>query len=387
MAAVYSPVEMLDRLVAFDTTSRESNLELIHFVRDYLADHGVASDLIHDETGNKANLWATVGPVADGGIVLSGHTDVVPVDGQDWSSNPFEVRKANGKLFGRGTADMKGFIACALAAVPEMNKRQLNRPIHFALSYDEEVGCLGARGLVEHVEGLPVRPRAVIVGEPTDLSVVNAHKGSIGVHTTVHGLEGHSSKTHQGVNAIMYAAELIAELARMAEEYKAPAFQNERFDPPYSTINVGLIKGGTAPNIIPKQSRFTWECRAVPQMNPRDVFERFKTYCADEVVPRMRKVHPQADITHEIRAEVPGLLPDEGGSWESLMLALANSNQTYAVSYGTEAGLFQGVGVPAVVCGPGNIEQAHKPDEFVEESQIAECSQLIGRVLDHLEGK
>lgn len=387
MAAVYTPVELLSRLVSFDTTSRDSNLDLIHFVRDYLAEYGIESDLIHDDTGNKANLWATVGPKVDGGIVLSGHTDVVPVDGQDWSSNPFEVRQANGKLYGRGTADMKGFIACALAAVPEMSKRQLNQPVHFALSYDEEVGCLGARGLVAHVEGLPVRPRAVIVGEPTDLSVVNAHKGSIGVHTTVHGLEGHSSKTHQGVNAIMFAAELIGELSRMAEEYKAPEHQNERFDPPYSTISVGLFNGGTALNIIPKQARLTWECRAVPQMNPRDVFERFTAYCASEVLPRMRKVHPGADITHEIRSEIPGLMPEEGGSWEALMLALANSNQTYAVSYGTEAGLFQAGGVPAVVCGPGNIEQAHKPDEFVEESQIVECSQLIGRVLDHLEGK
>jgi acetylornithine deacetylase len=378
---------MLARLIAFDTTSRGSNLELIHFVRDYLSGHGIDSELIHDETGQKANLWATVGPRVDGGIVLSGHTDVVPVDGQDWSSDPFRMEQRGDRLFGRGTADMKGFIACALAAVPDMAKRKLTAPVHFALSYDEEVGCLGARGLVEHLDGLPVRPKAVIVGEPTDLSVVNAHKGSIGVVTTVTGLEGHSSKTHQGVNAIMYAAELVAYLSQMAEEFQAPAHQNERFDPPYTTISVGLMQGGTATNIIPKQCRITWECRAVPGMSPRDVYERFAAYCAEQVLPRMKKVSAGCDITHHIRAEIPGLVPEEGGGIETLMLALAKQNQTYAVSYGTEAGLFQGVGVPAVVCGPGNIEQAHKPDEFVAVEQIAQCDHLIGRVLDHLEGK
>ena len=385
--AAYSSVEMLERLIAFDTTSRGSNLELIHFVRDYLSGHGIDSELIHDDTGQKANLWATVGPKVDGGIVLSGHTDVVPVDGQDWSSDPFKMVRRGDKLFGRGVADMKGFIACALAAVPDMAKRKLNAPVHFALSYDEEVGCLGARDLTAHVEGLPVRPKAVIVGEPTDLTVVNAHKGSMGVVTTVTGLEGHSSKTHQGVNAIMYGGELIGFLNRMAEEYKAPKYLNDRFDPPYTTVNVGLIQGGTATNIIPKHCKITWECRAVPNMEPREVYDRFVAFCAEEVLPRMRKVSAQANIEHHIRAEIPGLVPEEGGDLESLMLALAKQNQTYAVSYGTEAGLFQGVGVPAVVCGPGNIEQAHKPDEFVAVEQITLCDQLIGRVVDHLAGK
>jgi acetylornithine deacetylase len=385
--ATYSPVEMLGRLVAFDTTSRGSNLELIHFVRDYLAGHGIASELIHDESGGKANLWATVGPQVDGGVVLSGHTDVVPVDGQDWSSDPFDMQRRDGRLYGRGTCDMKGFIACALAAVPAMTERELRAPVHLALSYDEEVGCLGVRGLIAHLDGLAVRPKAVIVGEPTDLTVVNAHKGSIGVDTTVIGLEAHSSATHIGVNSVMYAAELVGFLSREAEAMKAPERLNRRFTPPYTTVHVGTIQGGTARNIIPRQTRFAWECRALPGIEPRDVLDRFEAFCREDVLPRMREVFARAEIRNEVRAEVRGLAAEDGSSWETLMLALANSNQTHAVSYATEAGLFQGAGVPAVICGPGNIAQAHKPDEFVEVAQMEACAALIGRVVDHLAGK
>ncbi|HZD26117.1 MAG TPA: acetylornithine deacetylase [Alphaproteobacteria bacterium] len=383
MAAAPTPRQMIETLVSFDTTSRESNLALIHFVRDYLASHDIESTLIHDETGRKANLFATVGPKVDGGVVLSGHTDVVPVDGQQWSSEPFSVSERDGRLYGRGTADMKSFSAIALALVPEMLQAGLKKPIHFALSYDEEVGCLGAHGLSEHLAGLPQRPQAMIVGEPTEMKVVNAHKGSLSYVTTVTGLEAHSSATHQGVNTIFYAAELIAFLRRQAEAMKTEQ-TGERFDPPYTTVHVGLVNGGTALNIIPKRTSFTWECRVVPGHDGTVVRERFDAFARDELLPEMRAVYPEADIVTEVRARVTPLVPQDGSPAETLVLALAGSNETHAVSYGTEAGIFQEGGVPAVVCGPGNIREAHKPDEYIELSQVEACTAFLRRLIDHL---
>ena len=259
----YSSTAMIERLIAFDTTSRNSNLELIHFVRDYLANHGVDSDLIHDETGHKANLYATIGPKRDGGVVLSGHTDVVPVDGQDWDSPPFAAKFADKRIYGRGTSDMKSFIAIVLALVPEMKTRNFAIPLHLAFSYDEEVGCIGAHGLVPSISIPGMRPKAAIVGEPTSMRVVNAHKGINSFITTVTGLEAHSSATHQGVNAIVFAAELIGFLNGLAEEFKNNPEPNSRFDPPYTSVQIGTIKGGTALNIIPKECTFVWEFRHI----------------------------------------------------------------------------------------------------------------------------
>jgi len=383
-ATIYTPREMIDTLIAFDTTSRDSNLELIHFVRDYLSGHGVNSTLIHDETGAKANLFATVGPGGDGGVVLSGHTDVVPVDGQDWHTDPFTVVERDGKLFGRGTSDMKSFSAIALALVPEMLAKPLKQPIHFALSYDEEVGCLGVHGLVGHLAEAGIRPQAVIVGEPTEMSVVNAHKGCFSFYTTVTGLEAHSSATPDGVNSIYYAAELIGFLRQLAETMKSEQ-ANERFDPPYTTVHVGTIKGGTAQNIIPRETKFTWECRVVPGGDPDELRGRLDAFAAEDVLPRMREVYPDANITTEVRSAIPPLLPEDGSPAESLVLALAGSNQTYAVSYGTEAGIFQRDNhIPTVVCGPGNIREAHKPNEFIELSQIDACVGFMRRLIDRM---
>ena len=383
MPSDLSPRRMIDELVAFDTTSRDSNLDLIHYVRDFLSGHGVDSTVIHDDSGRKANLYATVGPERDGGVVLSGHTDVVPVDGQDWSSDPFQVREADGRLYGRGTADMKCFSAIALALVPEMLARPLSAPLHFALSYDEEVGCLGVHSMIDHLKALPTRPKAAIVGEPTEMTVVNAHKGACALTTRVHGLEAHSSATDKGLNSIFYAAELVGVLAELAEEMKATV--NERFDPPYTTVHVGTIQGGTALNIIPKETSLRWEIRTIPGQDAPALVERFEHFAEYEVLPRMRERYPEARIETRMGANVVPLVPQDGSDAEALVMALAGTNSTYAVSYCTEAGIFQEAGVPTVICGPGNIREAHKPDEFIELSQIATCEGFLRKLIAHLQ--
>lgn len=383
-----TPREMIERLVGFDTTSHLSNLALIEYVESYLASHGVASRRVTSEDGTKANLFATLGPADQaGGIVLSGHTDVVPVEGQDWSSDPFRIVERDGKLFGRGTSDMKGFIAVALAFVPAFLKGGPQVPIHFALSYDEEVGCLGVRPMIDGIIRSMPRPQVVIVGEPSSMKVVNAHKSIQSYRTIVTGLESHSSATDKGVNAVMYAAELIGFLAQMAEEMRQRGDASGRFRPPYTTVNVGPIKGGTALNIIPKTCSFLWEYRALPDLDPEEIITRFNDHAEKNVLPRMRAVHPGAAIETRVRAQAPGLVPDEGSPGETLVMKLAQCNSAEAVSYGTEAGLFQLADIPTVVCGPGDITQAHKPDEFVEISQIAECERFMQRLADFVSGR
>ena len=382
----YSTTAMIERLIAFDTTSRNSNLELIHFVRDYLAGHGIESDLIHDESGHKANLFATIGPVCDGGIVLSGHTDVVPVDGQSWDSSPFTARIEDDRIYGRGTSDMKSFIAIVLALVPEMKNRKFSIPLHLAFSYDEEVGCLGAHGLVPSISIPGARPKAAIVGEPTSMRVVNAHKGINSFVTKVTGFEAHSSATHQGVNAIVYAAELIGFLNQLAEEFKANPEPDSRFDPPYTSVQIGTIDGGTALNIIPRECTFVWEFRDIPGTDTQAIVDRFNDFAENTVLPKMKLVSDEADINTQVRAKVRGLVPENGSAAETLVMALARANQTYTAAYGTEAGIFQEAGVPTVVCGPGDIAQAHKPNEFIALSQINECTDFLRRLMDHAEG-
>ena len=382
---VYTPLEMIRKLISFDTTSRESNLALIHFIRDYLKSHGVESLLIHDETGDKANLYATVGPGDVPGIALSGHTDVVPVDGQPWDTDPFTVVEKGGRLYGRGTSDMKSFTAIALALVPEFQKTQLKTPIHFALSYDEEVGCLGAPKMIERVAALPVQPKVVIVGEPTNMGVVNAHKGVYGFATSVHGLEAHSSATHRGVNAVAYAAECIQFLSGIARELRElRAEPDSGFDPPFTTVHVGTIRGGTAQNIVPLECKFTWEVRLMPGADAEEVPARFARYVTETLLPEMRVVHEGADIVTEAKPPVPGLGPEDGSPAEALVMALARRNRTEVVAYGTEAGQFQEAGMPTVVCGPGSIQQAHRPNEFIELSQIAECEAFMRRLLSEV---
>ncbi len=382
----YTTPQMLKKLISFDTTSWKSNLELINFISDYLNSYDVPSQIFYNEEKTKANLLATIGPkdgLNDGaGIILSGHTDVVSVAEQNWSCDPFDMWESDGKLYGRGTCDMKGFIAAVLVAVPDFVATDLSEPLHLAFSYDEETGCTGVMSIVDHVANMPVRPRACIVGEPTNMKVVNSHKGIFHLLTRLYGKEAHSS-TDRGLNTVMYAAEMISFLNILAEEMRGRKPLIDGFDPPYTTVHVGRIKGGTASNITPSYCEFEWDFRPIPRPNPDEVLNRFNAHIEDHILPTMRKRHDCARVETDVLAVVPPLLPETGSSAESLVLSLANQNDVAVVSYGTEAGHFQATGgVPTVVCGPGNILQAHKPDEYIEQSELRACDQFLKRLLN-----
>ncbi|WP_423415600.1 acetylornithine deacetylase [Hyphomicrobium sp. B1] len=380
----FTPVELLARLVAFDTTSSKNNLGLIAFVEDYLAGHGVASRRIVSDDGQKSSLYATIGPDDEGGVALSGHTDVVPVDGQTWTSNPFTLRSEGGKLYGRGSADMKGFIASALAAVPSYKARKLKKPIHLAFSYDEEIGCIGVRPMIAELgKDLP-KPRMVIVGEPTSMQVVDAHKGPVRWQVDVKGRAAHSSMAHLGVNAVTYATRLIGELERMEQELKQRVI-DIRFEPPYSTLQVTKIDGGTATNIVPVGCTFVFDIRALPGLDPDEIETRLRRFAEKRCLPEMHEIAPEADIRIERVNAVPPFGAERKSEVVALALKLTGQNETYGVSYGTEAGLFQEAGAPAVVCGPGDIAQAHTADEWIAESQIAKCMDFLDRLGDWAE--
>ena len=375
-------IAMIERLVGYDTTSRNSNLELIEDVRGYLAEHGVEARLTRDETGGKANLWATIGPDVAGGVVLSGHTDVVPVDGQKWTSDPFAVARRDGRLYGRGTCDMKGFVATALALVPEMAKAGLKVPIHLALSYDEEVGCLGVRGIIQDVTGNLPRPRAVIVGEPTSMQLIGGNKGTRVYHTDITGVPAHSSQPALGASAIDAAARLVGFLGELGREFAADADPLSAFDPPCSTFNVGVIHGGTAHNIVAETCHLTWSVRLVPTDDADAIEARIRRFCDDELEPTLKAAAPHAGVVTVRVTDVPGLQPDETSAAEALVRHLTGLNASGVVAYGAEAGLFQQAGIPAVIFGPGSIDQAHKADEFVDVSQIDECGAFVEKLID-----
>ncbi len=375
-----TPLEMLAHLIAFDTTTRNSNFPLITYVEDYLSGHGIPHFRI-DYAAGKTNLYATIGPDVAGGIVLSGHTDVVPVDGQVWMSHPFKMEERDGKFYGRGTADMKGFIAVALSLVPHFKSMNLKTPIHLALSCDEEVGCKGVRPLVAHMREHLKKPRAVFVGEPTMMNVVNGHKSAITFNTEIMGHEAHSSLTDKGVNAIMVAAEVIGEINKLRKELIAAGDPTHRFDPPYSTIHVGTIGGGTAKNIIPRNCNFQWETRLLPSADPDFVPNRIEAVRL-RLEPDMKTIAQDVGITTTSTNQVPGLVPEKDSIAEQLALQATGGNATHAVSYCTEAGLFQQIGLPAIICGPGDIAQAHKPDEFVSRDQLALCETFLMRLAE-----
>lgn len=379
-----TPREMLARLVAFPTVSRDSNLDCIHFIRDYLAAHGVESRLVPNEAGDKANLYATIGPAVAGGVVLSGHTDVVPVDGQPWSSDPFTLTERDGKLYGRGTCDMKGFDALALAHVPEMLAAGLRRPIHIALSYDEEVGCQGAIPMVDEMAASIPTPSAVIVGEPSRMRMVNGHKGSVSFFTTVRGRTVHSSRIDTGVSATMVAARLVTWHDDVMEENKRRADPSNPFEPPYTTLHCGFIRGGTAANVVADRCEFVSEVRAIPTDDPWTYKQRFEAYVRDVIEPRMRAIAPETGVDIVHRAAVNGLKPEIDGEAERLVRRLTGDNATAVVSYGTEAGLFQKAGWSTVVCGPGDIAQAHQADEFLEISELEKGAAFMRRLIAEL---
>lgn len=383
-AARMSSREMLERLVAFPTVSSESNLDCIAFIRDWLAGHGVESRLVPSDDGRKANLFATVGPMVEGGVVLSGHTDVVPVEGQDWATDPFTVVERDGRLYGRGTCDMKGFDALVLAAVPDMLAAGLRRPVHIAMSYDEEVGCQGAPRLVEAMaEALP-RPAAVIVGEPSGMNAVVGHKGSVSWFTTVRGHTVHSSRIDRGVSAVMTAARLVTWLDDVMEENRLRADPSNGFEPPYTTLHCGVINGGTATNIVSAECRFVTEVRAIPTDDPGSYRERFERYVRDVIEPRMRAIAPETGVDIVFRAAVRGLSPEPDGAAEALVRRLTGDNARGVVSYGTEAGIFQAKGWSSVVCGPGDIAQAHQANEFIEIDQLAAGERFMRRLVASL---
>lgn len=383
-APIFTPKEMIAKLVSFDTTSRNSNLPLIEFVEDYLAQHGITSHRVPSDDGRKANLVATIGPERDGGVILSGHTDVVPVDGQAWVTDPWVLTEKDGKLFGRGTCDMKSFSAVALALVPRLIERGLAAPIHFALSYDEEVGCIGARDLIADLTRRDLRPRAVVVGEPTMMRVVNAHKGIRAMTTTVTGHEVHSSQVHKGVNAIAIAAELIRYLSELGVMSVDQGDPSGRFDPPFSSIHVGLIEGGTALNIVPRQCRFMWEIRSLPGVDADAIIDRFAAYADEKLLPRMKAVAEESDIVTVQSHMIPPFLARDQSPAEMLALKLTGRNAAEAVSYGTEAGLFENADLATIVCGPGDIAQAHQPNEFIALEQVDLCVAFFERLIDEL---
>jgi acetylornithine deacetylase len=382
MSTAPSSIDMLKRLVAFDTTSRNSNLEFIHYIRDYLTDFGVESTLLPNAEGTKANLFASIGPDREGGVVLSGHTDVVPVDGQPWTTDPWTLTEQDdGNLYARGTCDMKGFVAACLANVPAFQRARLKVPMHFAFSYDEEIGCLGAPALAERLVGAVPRPQAVIVGEPTMMGVVNAQNFGGGIIATFTGFEAHSSMTHLGVSAIHFAGDFIHWL----NELQVELAERKRTDidtvPGHTTINVGVIKGGTAGNILARECTLNWGYRTLPGDDPWEVQRRAEKYIAELLLPKMRAKHPDANITMKRRSFVPGLLPQENEEAARLALQWTGGNRTYAVPYATEAGIFRGHGIPTVICGPGDISQAHQPNEFVARSQMDACDAFLGKMI------
>ena len=363
-------IAMIRRLVAFDTTSALSNLALIEDVKAYLAEYGIDSRLTFDEAHGKANLYATIGPKDKGGIVLSGHTDVVPVEGQVWATDPFEVVQKDGLLYGRGTSDMKSFIAIALMLVPELVKMDLKTPIHFAFSFDEEVGCFGVKHLIRDiVENFPL-PRAVIIGEPTEMKLVTAHKGVQAYRIEVTGVAGHSSLPQNGVNAVFAATDLIQTVKAMQEAAKQRP-SAEAFEPPYSSFNIGCIEGGTAGNIIPQNCNFSVEMRIVPEDDGQAMEAELRA-AVEALDTELKAQSPKAGATMRLFAAVPPLKPESDGVAEALVRHLTGVNQTGVVAFATEGGLFQEAGISTVMCGPGSIVQAHQPDEFIAVSQVEE---------------
>ncbi|THD58239.1 acetylornithine deacetylase [Phenylobacterium sp.] len=362
--------DILETLIGFDTTSRNSNLALIEWVEAYLDSHGVAHRRVPNADGRKSNLLATIGPDIEGGAVLSGHTDVVPVDGQPWSSDPFKVIERDGRLYGRGTCDMKGFLALALAAVPDIAAARPRRPVHLAFSYDEEIGCLGAPALIEVIRRELPKPAFVVVGEPTDMVAVNGHKGIANFEVTVTGREAHSSQTQQGVSAIMEAVGLMASLKDLAARLEREADPASPFTPKGATLTIGIVHGGTAGNILARECRFMFDLRAPPPLDAQQLLAGFFTE-AKALDAALKARAPEAGVTVEMLSNVPGFAPEPDGAAEAFARRLAGDNgPPRAVSFATEAGQFQRAGLSTILCGPGSIAQAHQPDEFVEISQM-----------------
>jgi len=376
--------EMLARLVAFDTTSRNSNLKLIEHVRGYLDAHAVPYRISTDTTAQKANIHAIIGPQSPGGIALSGHVDTVPVDGQSWSADPFTLRRNNGRLYARGACDMKGFVAACLAAVPDFQARNLQRPLHLFISYDEETGCQGAERLIVDLADSGLKPALCVVGEPSGMQPILAHKGKLNLLVKVRGLPGHSSDPAKGVNAVQAAGEAIAWVAGEARRLASEGPFEDGFDPPHTTIHVGTMQGGTILNIFPEHAEFCMEWRNIPADDPQRMVEHLQAHIAATIEPAMHAVHPATGFSYEVMNRMPPLSLDANHELTSVVKQLTGSNSTGKVSYGTEGGYYQNAGIPTIICGPGHIAQAHQPDEWVAQSELDACDVFIRRLADRL---
>ena len=380
-----SAEEILSDLIGFNTVSAHSNLALIKYIEDYLSNFGLNPVRISNVDGTKANLYATIGPSDKPGIILSGHTDVVPVANQPWKTNPFElIRKpVNDKirLYGRGTADMKGFISVVLSKVPNFIKANLKTPIHIAFSYDEEVGCLGVGSMIEDMCENLFKPQLVIIGEPTSMKIVNAHKGIQGFKTEVIGVAAHSSAPHLGVNAIKYAAEIINFLSRLAKDKESNNENSNRFDPSWTTFNIGQIQGGEALNIIPEYCSFNWEFRPIPEEDIDLIKSKFDSFIEEFIQPQLQKESPKARVITKPLASVLPLQEDQNSLAERLARHLTGHNSTTTASYVAEASQFQSKGISAVLCGPGNIEQAHKANEWISSDELKKCDAFLERLI------
>lgn len=377
-------VALLGDLIAFPTVSELSNLDMIAYLAHKLEAVGAQVDVFHDEIGHKANLFATIGPETDGGIVLSGHSDVVPVGAQDWASDPFEMIEHDGRLYGRGTCDMKGFIAAAVAMAPEFASRVKDRPVHFAFTYDEEVGCFGAQALIESLKTKGIRPGVALIGEPTSMRIIEGHKGCYEYTTQFTGLAGHGSSPDRGVNAVEYAVRYVNRLLELKDRLRERTPAGSRFDPPWTTINTGSLAGGVAHNVIASHATVEWEMRPVQLSDAQFVKDDLKSYCENNLLPAMRAICPDADIVTEVIGEVEGLEPASLNEAKDIMMELTGANTADVVPFGTEAGIFQQFGMSAVVCGPGSIEQAHKQDEYVSIDQLQQCIDMLWRLGDRL---
>lgn len=373
-------LKILERLVAFDTTSSKSNLDCIDFIRTELDQSGIESKLSFNEARTKANLFATLGPADQPGILLAGHTDVVPVEGQSWEADPFQLIERNNKLYGRGAADMKGFLAILLGLVPEFLRAATRAPIHLAFTYDEEVGCLGVQSLIPKIERLTVRPMACIIGEPTEMKLVTAHKGKTILKCEVRGLECHSA-LDEGVNAIEIAAEIITQLRLISHRLREAGPFDTDFDPPFTTIQTGTIHGGTALNILPKVCDFTLEFRCLPQQSPKALFKEVKTHIEERLLPEMHARSPETGVSLKILSDIPGLHTPDDASVVALAKNASGETTTEKISFCTEGGILQEAGIPTIICGPGSVEQAHKPNEFVKTAQLHRAEVFLRRFI------
>ncbi|MEM7731447.1 MAG: acetylornithine deacetylase [Pseudomonadota bacterium] len=376
--------DMLGDLIAFPTVSSDSNLDIIAYLAQRLEEAGARIEILPDETGEKANLFGTLGPDTDGGIVLSGHTDVVPVTDQVWASDPFTMEERDARLYGRGSCDMKGFVAACTVLAPYFASRVKDQPVHFAYTYDEETGCFGAEALVGRLANLGVAPSLAIVGEPTSMRVIDGHKGCYEYTTHFSGLAGHGSAPDLGVNAVEFASQFVGKIISLKAELYDRTPADSEFQPPYTTLNTGSLIGGVAHNVIPDRATVEWDMRPVQPSDAAYVKDALKRLCEDELLPAMRAIDPAAAITTEVLAEVEGLMPMPHNAARDLVMDLTGANGTDLVAFGTEAGLFQQAGMAVAICGPGSIEQAHKADEYLEIEQLSACLGMLERLGERL---